>query len=85
LCAGRPTAASRYTNKNILTIALAVLVILPLSSMKNIGLLGYTSGFSITIIFFFTIVTIVAKYSSSIVEPCMPTEANPCQLEYFTV
>ena len=44
----------------------SVLVILPLSSMKNIGLLGYTSGFSITIIFFFTIVTIVAKYDISL-------------------
>ena len=50
-----------YFNGDYLLILVTLAVVIPLASFKNIEFLGYTSGFSITCMVFFTIV-IIAKY-----------------------
>uniref|UniRef100_A0A8C6MJU3 Solute carrier family 38 member 3a n=1 Tax=Nothobranchius furzeri TaxID=105023 RepID=A0A8C6MJU3_NOTFU len=46
-----------YLNGNYLVIILSVTVILPLALMKQLGYLGYTSGFSLSCMVFFLIAT----------------------------
>ncbi|XP_055104775.1 sodium-coupled neutral amino acid transporter 4 isoform X3 [Hylobates moloch] len=49
-----------YLNGNYLIIFVSVGIILPLSLLKNLGYLGYTSGFSLTCMVFFVSVTAYA-------------------------
>ncbi|XP_007517258.1 sodium-coupled neutral amino acid transporter 4 [Erinaceus europaeus] len=51
-----------YLNGNYLVILVSVTVILPLSLLKNLGYLGYTSGFSLTCMVFFVCVVIYKKF-----------------------
>nr|XP_017521709.2 sodium-coupled neutral amino acid transporter 4 isoform X1 [Manis javanica] len=51
-----------YLNGNYLVIFVSVGVILPLSLLKNLGYLGYTSGFSLTCMVFFVSVVIYKKF-----------------------
>nr|XP_039260080.1 probable sodium-coupled neutral amino acid transporter 6 [Styela clava] len=53
---------SWYYNGDILVVVVTCAVIVPLASLKNIGFLGYTSGFSISCMFFFTAVVVVKKF-----------------------
>ncbi|KFQ41838.1 Sodium-coupled neutral amino acid transporter 4, partial [Nestor notabilis] len=50
-----------YLNGNYLVILVTVAVILPLSLLKSLGYLGYTSGFSLTCMVFFVCVVIFKK------------------------
>ncbi|KAL2309503.1 hypothetical protein Nmel_005704 [Mimus melanotis] len=50
-----------YLNGNYLVILVTVVVILPLSLLKSLGYLGYTSGFSLTCMVFFVSVVIFKK------------------------
>lgn len=50
-----------YLDGNIMVIVVVVCVVAPLASLKSIEFLGYTSGFSISCMVFFTII-IVSKY-----------------------
>ncbi|XP_048355925.1 sodium-coupled neutral amino acid transporter 4 [Sphaerodactylus townsendi] len=50
-----------YLNGNYLVIFVTIGVILPLSLLKNLGYLGYTSGFSLTCMVFFLSVVIYKK------------------------
>ena len=50
-----------YFNGDIIVIVVVLCVVVPLASLKNIEFLGYTSGFSISCMVFFTII-IVVKY-----------------------
>ena len=50
-----------YFNGDIIVIVVVLLVVVPLASLKSIEFLGYTSGFSISCMVFFTII-IVVKY-----------------------
>ncbi|KAG8439734.1 hypothetical protein GDO86_005779 [Hymenochirus boettgeri] len=50
-----------YLNGNYLVILVSVGIILPLSLLKNIGYLGYTSGFSLSCMVFFVSVVIYKK------------------------
>uniref|UniRef100_A0A8C0GF42 Solute carrier family 38 member 4 n=1 Tax=Chelonoidis abingdonii TaxID=106734 RepID=A0A8C0GF42_CHEAB len=50
-----------YLNGNYLIILVSVGIILPLSLLKNLGYLGYTSGFSLTCMVFFLTVVIYKK------------------------
>ncbi|MBN3293742.1 S38A3 protein, partial [Polypterus senegalus] len=52
-----------FLNGNYLIILVSILVILPLALMKQLGYLGYTSGFSLTCMVFFLISVIYKKYS----------------------
>ncbi|XP_073939326.1 sodium-coupled neutral amino acid transporter 4 isoform X2 [Castor canadensis] len=51
-----------YLNGNYLVIFVSVGIILPLSLLKNLGYLGYTSGFSLTCMVFFVSVVIYKKF-----------------------
>ncbi|NXH43357.1 S38A4 protein, partial [Dicaeum eximium] len=50
-----------YLNGNYLVILVTVVVILPLSLLRSLGYLGYTSGFSLTCMVFFVSVVIFKK------------------------
>ncbi|XP_070802723.1 sodium-coupled neutral amino acid transporter 4 [Pituophis catenifer annectens] len=50
-----------YLNGNYLVIFVSIGIILPLSLLKNLGYLGYTSGFSLTCMVFFVSVVIYKK------------------------
>ncbi|NWW06790.1 S38A4 protein, partial [Oreocharis arfaki] len=50
-----------YLNGNYLVILVTVVIILPLSLLKTLGYLGYTSGFSLTCMVFFVCVVIFKK------------------------
>ncbi|XP_058512000.1 sodium-coupled neutral amino acid transporter 4 isoform X2 [Ochotona princeps] len=51
-----------YLNGNYLVILVSAAVILPLSLLKNLGYLGYTSGFSLSCMVFFVSVVIYKKF-----------------------
>jgi len=57
-----------WANGTLVLTVVTLLVILPLSSLRNIGFLGYTSGFSISCMVFFTLVIIVKYFLHT--EPC---------------
>lgn len=49
-----------YFNGTYILLLVTLTIVVPLASLRHIGFLGYTSGFSISCMVFFTIV-IVAK------------------------
>ncbi|XP_077565506.1 sodium-coupled neutral amino acid symporter 2 [Stigmatopora nigra] len=51
-----------YTNGDYLVLIVSLIVILPLSLLKNLGYLGYTSGLSLLCMVFFLIVVIIKKF-----------------------
>ncbi|KAI5100241.1 sodium-coupled neutral amino acid transporter 2 [Silurus meridionalis] len=51
-----------YTNGDYLVLIVTFAIILPLSLLKNLGYLGYTSGFSLLCMVFFLIVVIYKKF-----------------------
>ncbi|XP_069485932.1 sodium-coupled neutral amino acid symporter 2 [Ambystoma mexicanum] len=51
-----------YINGDFLVILVSLLIILPLSLLKNLGYLGYTSGLSLMCMLFFLIVVIYKKF-----------------------
>ncbi|KAM6946769.1 sodium-coupled neutral amino acid transporter 3-like [Lycodopsis pacificus] len=55
-----------YMNGNYLVIIVSIAVILPLALMKQLGYLGYTSGFSLSCMVFFLISVIYKKFNT----PC---------------
>ncbi|XP_029906840.1 sodium-coupled neutral amino acid transporter 3-like isoform X2 [Myripristis murdjan] len=56
-------AGEWYLNGNYLVIIVSVAVILPLALMKQLGYLGYTSGFSLSCMVFFLISVIYKKFN----------------------
>ncbi|XP_025020325.1 sodium-coupled neutral amino acid transporter 1 [Python bivittatus] len=54
-----------YVDGRFLVVAVTFLIILPLCLLKNLGYLGYTSGFSLTCMVFFLIVVIYKKFELS--------------------
>ncbi|XP_030575614.1 sodium-coupled neutral amino acid transporter 4 isoform X2 [Archocentrus centrarchus] len=60
-----------YLNGNYLVVFVSIGVILPLSLLKNLGYLGYTSGFSLSCMVFFLVVVIYKKTQL------------PCPLPFF--
>ncbi|KAL7828361.1 hypothetical protein SRHO_G00319950 [Serrasalmus rhombeus] len=81
-----------FLNGNYLIIIVSFCIILPLALMRQLGYLGYTSGFSLTCMVFFLISVIYKKFSI----PC-PLEAfsnyttvnasidGECEGKYFTI
>uniref|UniRef100_A0A8C6YD59 Solute carrier family 38 member 4 n=1 Tax=Naja naja TaxID=35670 RepID=A0A8C6YD59_NAJNA len=56
-----------YLNGNYLVIFVTIGIILPLSLLKNLGYLGYTSGFSLTcMVFFLSVVSVYTKYRGNV-------------------
>ncbi|NXU75269.1 S38A1 protein, partial [Oreotrochilus melanogaster] len=56
------TFSAWYVDGRILVIAVTFGIILPLCLLKNLGYLGYTSGFSLSCMVFFLIVVIYKKF-----------------------
>lgn len=54
-----------YLNGNYLVIMVSIAVILPLALMKQLGYLGYTSGFSLSCMVFFLISVIYKKFQTA--------------------
>uniref|UniRef100_S4R7M2 Solute carrier family 38 member 2 n=1 Tax=Petromyzon marinus TaxID=7757 RepID=S4R7M2_PETMA len=76
------TMVWRYLlNGNVLVIIVGFLVILPLCSLKNIGLLGYTSSFSLACMVFFLIVIVIKKFQ---IYCWVVTTANQTEVYTFT-
>ncbi|XP_076859819.1 sodium-coupled neutral amino acid transporter 5b [Brachyhypopomus gauderio] len=61
-----------FLNGNYLIIIVSICIILPLALMRQLGYLGYTSGFSLTCMVFFLISVIYKKFNI------------PCPLEGFS-
>ncbi|XP_069085186.1 sodium-coupled neutral amino acid symporter 1 [Pleurodeles waltl] len=61
-----------YVDGRILVVVVTIAIILPLCLLKNLGYLGYTSGFSLTCMFFFLIVVVYKKFHI----PCPLPELN---------
>ncbi|KAK2858757.1 hypothetical protein Q5P01_003377 [Channa striata] len=51
-----------YTNGDYLVLLVTLVIILPLSLLRNLGYLGYTSGLSLLCMVFFVIVVIIKKF-----------------------
>ncbi|KAF7693476.1 sodium-coupled neutral amino acid transporter 3a isoform X2 [Silurus meridionalis] len=54
-----------YLNGNYLVVIVSICIILPLALMKQLGYLGYTSGFSLSCMVFFLIAVIYKKFQVS--------------------
>ncbi|TNN56001.1 Sodium-coupled neutral amino acid transporter 2 [Liparis tanakae] len=54
--------AEWYTNGDFLVMLVTLFIILPLSLLRNLGYLGYTSGLSLLCMVFFLIVVIIKKF-----------------------
>ncbi|XP_035652182.1 sodium-coupled neutral amino acid transporter 3-like isoform X2 [Oncorhynchus keta] len=67
-----PTADLWYLNGNYLVVMVSIGVILPLALMKQLGYLGYTSGFSLSCMVFFLSAVIYKKFQI------------PCPFEEFS-
>uniref|UniRef100_A0A8B9SNZ6 Solute carrier family 38 member 1 n=1 Tax=Anas platyrhynchos TaxID=8839 RepID=A0A8B9SNZ6_ANAPL len=61
-----------YVDGRILVVIVTFGIILPLCLLKNLGYLGYTSGFSLSCMVFFLIVVIYKKFQI----PCYELELN---------
>ncbi|XP_041953283.1 sodium-coupled neutral amino acid transporter 5-like [Alosa sapidissima] len=61
---GKENTGEWYMNGNYLIIIVSIVVILPLALMRQIGYLGYTSGFSLSCMMFFLISVIYKKFAS---------------------
>ncbi|XP_054845180.1 sodium-coupled neutral amino acid symporter 1 [Eublepharis macularius] len=83
-----------YVDGRILVVTVTFCIILPLCLLKNLGYLGYTSGFSLTCMVFFLIVVIYKKFQL----PCPSQGTNAtafsnssslyeemCQPKYVTI
>uniref|UniRef100_A0A8D3DNN8 Amino acid transporter transmembrane domain-containing protein n=1 Tax=Scophthalmus maximus TaxID=52904 RepID=A0A8D3DNN8_SCOMX len=64
-----------YLNGNYLVVFVSIGIILPLSLLKNLGYLGYTSGFSLTCMVFFLGVVSSLIYKKT---------QLPCPLPFFS-
>uniref|UniRef100_A0A7N6APK2 Sodium-coupled neutral amino acid symporter 2 n=1 Tax=Anabas testudineus TaxID=64144 RepID=A0A7N6APK2_ANATE len=75
-----------YTNGNYLVLIVTVTIILPLSLLKNLGYLGYTSGLSLLCMVFFVIVVIIKKFQIPCPLPNTTTvdySEDMCTPKYF--
>uniref|UniRef100_A0A8B9RYK8 Solute carrier family 38 member 4 n=1 Tax=Accipiter nisus TaxID=211598 RepID=A0A8B9RYK8_9AVES len=72
-----------YVNGNYLVILVTVGIILPLSLLKSLGYLGYTSGFSLTCMVFFVSVVIFKKFQVPLPMHLVIDSSDMCQPKYF--
>uniref|UniRef100_A0A8C4YZM0 Amino acid transporter transmembrane domain-containing protein n=1 Tax=Gadus morhua TaxID=8049 RepID=A0A8C4YZM0_GADMO len=83
-----------YMNGNVLVVIVTIAIILPLSLLKNLGYLGYTSGFSLSCMVFFVCVvsgqlsailysTNLLIYFTSILFPVLIPGTEMCTPKYF--
>ncbi|CAG6021758.1 unnamed protein product [Menidia menidia] len=70
-----------FLNGNYLIIIVSALVILPLALMRQLGYLGYTSGFSLSCMAFFLISVIYKKFNIECPLGNQPQNATNCTVE----
>uniref|UniRef100_A0A4X1TNU0 Solute carrier family 38 member 1 n=1 Tax=Sus scrofa TaxID=9823 RepID=A0A4X1TNU0_PIG len=79
-----------YVDGRVLVVVVTFGIILPLCLLKNLGYLGYTSGFSLSCMVFFLIVVIYKKFQISCSDPELnstspnATNADMCTPKYVT-
>ncbi|XP_056429962.1 sodium-coupled neutral amino acid symporter 1 [Hyla sarda] len=82
-----------YLDGRFLLGVVTVGIILPLCLLKNLGYLGYTSGFSLTCMFFFLVVVVYNKFiipcpylsaNETLHSPPNATVEEQCTPKYFT-
>uniref|UniRef100_G3UCV4 Sodium-coupled neutral amino acid symporter 2 n=1 Tax=Loxodonta africana TaxID=9785 RepID=G3UCV4_LOXAF len=79
-----------YLNGDYLVLLVSLVLILPLSLLRNLGYLGYTSGLSLLCMMFFLIVVICKKFQIPCPMPAFApdvtfnmTEDDSCRPRYF--
>uniref|UniRef100_F6UNS2 Solute carrier family 38 member 1 n=1 Tax=Equus caballus TaxID=9796 RepID=F6UNS2_HORSE len=84
------TFSAWYVDGRVLVVVVTFGIILPLCLLKNLGYLGYTSGFSLSCMVFFLIVVIYKKFQMPCVVPELnstsanSTNADMCTPKYVT-
>ncbi|KAG8558057.1 hypothetical protein GDO81_016838 [Engystomops pustulosus] len=88
---GMEDASPWYLDGRLLLVVVTLGIILPLCLLKNLGYLGYTSGFSLTCMFFFLVVVIYNKFkipcpyiNGTISDHHNATLEEQCAPKYFT-
>uniref|UniRef100_A0AAY5L593 Sodium-coupled neutral amino acid symporter 2 n=1 Tax=Esox lucius TaxID=8010 RepID=A0AAY5L593_ESOLU len=71
-----------YMNGDYLVILVSIVIILPLSLLKNLGYLGYTSGFSLLCMVFFLIVVIYKKFQIPKIQNISSGSINTTAVDY---
>ncbi|KAG9328682.1 hypothetical protein JZ751_019952 [Albula glossodonta] len=89
---GKSTSSGEwYLQGNYLIIIVSILIILPLALMRQLGYLGYTSGFSLTCMVFFLISVIYKKYNipcpleGSVASNHSESHPEDCEYKLFTI
>ncbi|KAM9327714.1 sodium-coupled neutral amino acid symporter 2-like [Pholidichthys leucotaenia] len=70
-----------YTNGDYLVLLVTVVIMLPLSLLRNLRYLGYSSGLSLLCMVFFVIVVIIKKFQ--IPCPAVDNSKDICRPKYF--
>lgn len=84
------TFSAWYVDGRVLVVIVTFSIILPLCLLKNLGYLGYTSGFSLSCMVFFLIVVIYKKFQIPCIVPGLnatsanSTNADMCTPKYVT-
>ncbi|XP_008138808.1 sodium-coupled neutral amino acid symporter 1 [Eptesicus fuscus] len=84
------TFSAWYVDGRVLVVIVTFSIILPLCLLKNLGYLGYTSGFSLSCMVFFLIVVIYKKFQIPCIVPGLnatsanSTNADVCTPKYVT-
>uniref|UniRef100_A0A673N215 Sodium-coupled neutral amino acid transporter 4-like n=1 Tax=Sinocyclocheilus rhinocerous TaxID=307959 RepID=A0A673N215_9TELE len=77
-----------YLNGNYAVVLVSIGIILPLSLLKNLGYLGYTSGFSLScMVFFLGVVRLLTLFSCQLTCQCVLYDVTTfmCHLTAFVV
>lgn len=90
---GMENSTAWYLDGRFLLGVVTVGIILPLCLLKNLGYLGYTSGFSLTCMFFFLVVVVYNKFkipcpyisvNETLTNSQNATVEGQCTAKYFT-
>ncbi|KAK2883264.1 sodium-coupled neutral amino acid symporter 2 [Channa argus] len=74
-----------YTNGDYLVLLVTLVIILPLSLLRNLGYLGYTSGLSLLCMVFFVIVVIIKKFQIPCPLPIDDKALNETMREFLNM
>ncbi|XP_072343968.1 sodium-coupled neutral amino acid transporter 5b [Scyliorhinus torazame] len=74
-----------YMNGNYLILIVSILIILPLALMRQLGYLGYTSGFSLSCMVFFLIALVYKRFQVPCPLPVYGNETQHSQIVYSKI
>ncbi|CAH2277984.1 sodium-coupled neutral amino acid transporter 1 [Pelobates cultripes] len=85
---GQENSEEWYLDGRFLVVIVTILIIFPLCLLKNLGYLGYTSGFSLCCMFFFLVVVIYNKFKIECpflhTNGTLDSATEKCKPEYYT-